>query len=55
MISLIGIVSGLLAREVIDSIAGQGRKFFQANDGNRTDGEGSASKPAEAKQCAAKG
>ena len=39
MISLVGIVSGLLAREVIDAIAGQGRKFFEKSAEAETGGE----------------
>ena len=35
MIGLVGIVSGLLAREVIDSLAGTGRKLFAAPRGRR--------------------
>jgi len=33
MISLVGIVSGLLAKEVIDTIADRGRKMLHGQDG----------------------
>jgi hypothetical protein len=32
MIGLVGIVSGLLAKEVIDSIAGAGRKLLSGRE-----------------------
>lgn len=48
MISFVGIVSGLLAREVIDCIAAQGRKLLQGQGAQATGRAGGARVPAAA-------
>ena len=51
MISLVGIISGLLAKDVIETIAASGRKILQRNaldaqqDSGRIEGDSSAAAP----------